>query len=83
MRRNDSSSVIARLHRLEGQLRGIERLIDQGQPLPLILQQLSAAGAATRAVMVTLLETRLTEDEDGTITLTAEEARWIKKLLRQ
>ena len=76
------SSTIDRLHRLEGQIRGIERLIDQNKPLPLVLQQLQAASSAIRSLMVSLLADRLEKEEDGTAKLRPEEVSWVKKLLR-
>lgn len=82
MKKDIKSTTIDRLHRLEGQIRGIERLIDQNQPLPLVLQQLQAASAAIRSLMVVLLEDRLEKEEDGTAKLRPEEIGWVKKLLR-
>jgi len=71
-----------RLHRLEGQIRGVERLVDQNKPLPIILQQLQAASAAIRSLVVALIADRMTAKENGAVTLTPEEAAWIKRLLR-
>lgn len=82
MAKDIQSQTVDRLHRLEGQLRGIERLVDQNRPLPVILQQLQAVGAAVRSLMVILVEDRLQQREDGTIAVTHEESGWIKKLLR-
>jgi DNA-binding FrmR family transcriptional regulator len=76
------SSTIARLHRLEGQIRGVERLIDRNQPLPIVLQQLEAVSAAVRSLMIALITDRLEQNKDGTVAVTPEEASWIKKLLR-
>lgn len=77
------TSTIDRLHRLEGQVKGIERLVDQNKPLPIILQQLAAASSAVRSLMVALVEDRLQQKEDGSIAVTPEEAGWIKRLLRK
>ena len=76
------ASAIDRLHRLEGQIRGIEKLVDQNRPLPMILQQLQAVNSAVRSLMAALLEDRLQEKEDSTIAISPEEANWIKRLLR-
>jgi len=82
MAKDTRAQAIDRLHRLEGQIRGVERLIDRNQPLPLVLQQLGAASSAVRSLMVALIADRLEQKEDGTIAVTPEEAGWIKKLLR-
>ena len=82
MAKDIKSQTVDRLHRLEGQLRGIERLVDQNQSLPMILQQLQAVSSAVRSLMVTLVEDRLVQKEDGSITVTQEEANWVKRLLR-
>lgn len=82
MAKDIRSQTIDRLHRLGGQLRGVERLIDQNKPLPVVLQQLQAVSSAVRSLMVALLTDRLQEKEDGTIAVTPEEAGWIKKLLK-
>ena len=52
-------SQIARLRRAEGQLRGIVRLIDDGEYCVDILNQLKAAQKALASVEANILETHL------------------------
>lgn len=82
MMKDTHSQSIDRLHRLEGQIRAIERLVDRQRPLPIILQQLKAAQAAINSLIVLLVEDRLNRSEDGVVQLSENEAEWIKRLLR-
>lgn len=58
-------SLVMRLRRIEGQLRGIQRLIDQEASCESIVQQLSAARRALdkthHNLLGCLIESRLTE----------------------
>lgn len=45
----------ARLRRVEGQMRGIQRMLDERKPCHDVLQQMSAARAAIERTMVTLM----------------------------
>ena len=49
----------ARLRRIEGQVRGIQRMVDEDEYCIDILTQISAASAALRKVAVALLEDHL------------------------
>lgn len=51
--------VRARLKRVEGQIRGIERMVDAGDYCIDILTQISAASSALRAVALALLDDHL------------------------
>jgi CsoR family transcriptional regulator, copper-sensing transcriptional repressor len=48
--------LIKRLKRIEGQIRGIQRMVDQDRPCGEILAQLSAASEAVRSVSALLAE---------------------------
>ena len=50
-----------RLARIEGHIRGVSRMIDEGKDCESILIQLAAIEAACRKVSQILLETHLTE----------------------
>ena len=51
--------VLARLKRVEGQIRGIQRMVDGGEYCIDILTQISAASSALRSVALTLLDDHL------------------------
>lgn len=48
--------IISRLHRIEGQVRGIERMVEQDRYCIEVLTQVTAASRALRAVALALLE---------------------------
>ena len=52
-------AVQKRLRRIEGQVRGLQRMVDEDQYCIDILTQISAATSALRAVAVELLEDHL------------------------
>ncbi len=52
----DKAEVQARLKRVEGQIRGLQRLVDEDTYCIDILTQISAANAALRKVAVQLLD---------------------------
>ena len=56
---DDKAAVLKRLRRIEGQLRGLQRMVDEDQYCIDILTQISAATSALRAVAVELLEDHL------------------------
>ncbi|MFT8636762.1 MAG: metal-sensitive transcriptional regulator [Pseudoclavibacter sp.] len=51
--------VLARLKRVEGQVRGIQRMVDEGEYCIDILTQISAASSALRSVALSLLDDHL------------------------
>lgn len=53
------AAVLKRLRRVEGQVRGLQRMVDEDQYCIDILTQISAATSALRAVAVELLEDHL------------------------
>lgn len=58
-RREEHEVLIARLRRVEGQIRGLQRLLEDGAPCEEIAQQLFAAKAALEKVGVRLLVTNM------------------------
>lgn len=52
-------SVATRLNRIEGQVRGIHRMVDEGRYCPDILTQLASVHAALRGVGKVLMRTHL------------------------
>ena len=55
----DKDAVLKRLRRVEGQVRGLQRMVEQDKYCIDILTQISAATSALRAVAVELLEDHL------------------------
>jgi CsoR family transcriptional regulator, copper-sensing transcriptional repressor len=53
---NDKDKVLSRLRRVEGQIRGLQRMVDEDQYCIDVLTQISAATKALQAVAVELLE---------------------------
>ncbi|CAL8972639.1 MAG: metal-sensitive transcriptional regulator [Propionibacteriaceae bacterium] len=57
--RPDRRALLTRLHRIEGQVRGIGRMIDDDVYCIDVLTQVSAASSALRSVALVLLEQHL------------------------
>ena len=53
---SNKDSLIKRLHRIEGQVRGIERMVDEERYCVDILTQISAVSTALESLSVKLLE---------------------------
>jgi DNA-binding FrmR family transcriptional regulator len=53
---SDKDALIKRLHRIEGQVRGIERMVDEERYCIDILTQIAAVSTALESVSVMLLE---------------------------
>ncbi|MGH3716992.1 MAG: metal-sensitive transcriptional regulator [Micromonosporaceae bacterium] len=53
---DDKAALLARLRRIEGQVRGVARMVDEDTYCIDILTQISAANRALQAVAVGLLE---------------------------
>jgi DNA-binding FrmR family transcriptional regulator len=53
---NDKPALIKRLHRIEGQVRGIERMVEEERYCIDILTQIAAVSTALEALSVKLLE---------------------------
>lgn len=58
-----SKDVVTRLRRIEGQIRGIQRLIDEGSECRDIVTQLSAARGALDRVGFKLVASALTDPD--------------------
>jgi len=52
----DKDALIKRLHRIEGQVRGIEKMVDEDRYCIEILTQIGAVSTALESVAVKLLE---------------------------
>lgn len=86
----DKSRYLKRLHRIEGQVRGITRMVDEDQYCIDILTQISAATRALQAVAVGLMDDHLHHCVREAITAggvegdakVAEVSRAIERLVR-
>jgi DNA-binding FrmR family transcriptional regulator len=56
---DDKEQVLTRLRRIEGQVRGLQRLVDQDTYCIDVLTQISAVDKALKGVAVTLLDGHL------------------------
>lgn len=61
-----SSDTITRLRRLEGQIRGLQRMVEEGQECREIVTQLAAARGALDRVGFKLMASALTERDPDT-----------------
>jgi DNA-binding FrmR family transcriptional regulator len=70
----DKDQVLARLRRIEGQVRGLQRLVDEDTYCIDVLTQISAVDKALKGVAVNLLDAHLrncVRDGCGTACVTA------------
>lgn len=54
--RPDKAKLMARLHRIEGQVRGLERMVQEDKPCLDILTQLASVKSALKAIDLILIE---------------------------
>ncbi|MCB1040966.1 MAG: metal-sensitive transcriptional regulator [Acidimicrobiales bacterium] len=89
--RPDRRALLTRLHRIEGQVRGIGRMIDDDVYCIDVLTQVSAATKALQSVALGLLEQHIDHcvmaaaasgDDDEAQAKVAEATRAIERLLR-
>jgi CsoR family transcriptional regulator, copper-sensing transcriptional repressor len=87
---HDKDSYLRRLRRIEGQVRGLQRMIDEDKYCIDILTQVSAATRALQSVALGLLEEHLShcvaqaiaEDGDGAADKIREASDAIARLVR-
>ncbi len=70
--------IINRLHRVEGQVRGVEKMIYQKKPYSQIIQQLEAMRAAANNIIVSLIEDRLDKKD-----LSQEDLDYLKRFIKK
>jgi DNA-binding FrmR family transcriptional regulator len=68
MHRDDKPQLLARLNRIEGQVRGITRMIEEGRYCIDVLTQINAARAALAKVESEMLKAHLNHCIEGAIT---------------
>ena len=67
MHRDNKPQLLARLNRIEGQVRGITRMIEEGRYCIDVLTQINAARAALAKVESEMLKTHLSHCVEGAI----------------
>lgn len=67
MHRDNKPQLLARLNRIEGQVRGITRMIEEGRYCIDVLTQINAARAALAKVESEMLKTHLNHCIEGAI----------------
>jgi len=67
MHRDDTPKLLNRLSRIEGQVRGVTRMVEEGRYCIDILTQIQAARAALAKVESELLKTHLSHCIEGAI----------------
>jgi DNA-binding FrmR family transcriptional regulator len=67
MHRDNKPQLLARLNRIEGQVRGVTRMIEEGRYCIDILTQISAVRAALAKVESEMLKTHLSHCIEGAI----------------
>ncbi|KAF5990735.1 CopY family transcriptional regulator [Streptomyces sp. WAC00263] len=72
---DDKAAILKRLRRVEGQVRGLQRLVEEDQYCIDVLTQVSATTKALQAVAVELLEDHLGHCVHEAITAGGDEAR--------
>lgn len=86
----DKDDYLTRLRRIEGQVRGIQRLVDEDTYCIDVLTQISAATKALQSVAIGLLEQHIghcvlaaaAEGDDEAAAKVAEATRAIERLVR-
>ena len=73
---DEPADLVVRLRKIEGQVRGLQHMVQRGEPCTDVLTQIAAARAALAAVAIGVLEQRIdtaTSAPDGNEILVAVE----------
>ena len=62
----EKKEVLLRLRRIEGQIRGLQRMVEEGVPCTDVLTQVAAATAAMKKVGTVVVKTYMEECLDNT-----------------
>jgi len=71
---HDKDAVTKRLRRIEGQVRGLQRMVDEDRYCIDVLEQVSAATRALQSVALVLLEEHLAHCVAGAVQAGGDEA---------
>ena len=77
----DKGRLLNQLRRIEGQVRGISRMVEADRGLVATMQQLMAAEASLRKLRREYAKLFLQSDELGRVVLTPEQTEYILDLL--
>lgn len=77
----DKKKVKNRLSRIEGQVRGISRMVDETRETSEIVNQLQAAKSAVASLIVSLVEEKFTTNESG-LTISPDDAAMLLRLIK-
>jgi DNA-binding FrmR family transcriptional regulator len=87
----DQAAILTRLRRIEGQVRGLQRMVEEGSYCIDVLTQVSAASSALQSVAVKMLDEHLrhcvtaavqSDDPAETEKVLAEANKAIERLIR-
>jgi CsoR family transcriptional regulator, copper-sensing transcriptional repressor len=87
----DKAAILTRLKRIEGQVRGLQRMVEEGSYCIDVLTQVSAASSALQSVAVKMLDEHLrhcvaaalqSEDPSETDRVLVEANKAIERLIR-
>jgi DNA-binding FrmR family transcriptional regulator len=81
MTEDQQRQLINRLRRLQGQLGGVERMIEARKPLPATIQQVQAAQSALDQVLRLLVGSSLPENAQGLTILSRDQKEALLRLL--
>jgi len=59
--KGQKKGVLLRLRKIEGQLRGLQRMVEEGIPCPEIMTQIAAVTAAIKKVGMVIVQTYMQE----------------------
>ncbi len=59
--KGEQANILARLRRIEGQIRGLQRMVENKAPCPEILTQVSAVMAAVKKAGMVIVQTHMDE----------------------
>jgi DNA-binding FrmR family transcriptional regulator len=74
------TKIISRLHRIEGQARGIENMIRDNKGTPQLIQQLEAMRQATNQIISLLIEDKFCDPERE---LTPENVEFLRRFIKR
>lgn len=72
-------SIINRLHRIEGQIRGIEKMVYQKKSNAQLIQQLEATKSAANQIIIALIEERFSDKTK----ITPEDLEDLKRFIKR
>lgn len=76
-------SIYNRLRRIEGQIRGIEEMVQNNKPEQDILIQLDAAKSSISSAVASLIEKMLQSDTEGKVVLNQEKLRYLLRIIKK